>query len=268
MNARRVPRAARISPAREILEHTATILLDIGLSKQSLLEEMRDILRHKNDRPHPFDPEGLRTVAGYTHVLAHWYADPDYRDRRSPRQPAALPLNGGHRNLAALIRRVFPRQRVNETANALVALGAVRRRGRRYVPTAPYVSFSSDPETAHMHAYMALLGQMRTIAHNLACTDETERLFERAATNASVPVSALPTIHRHFSRVLANTLVQLDAYLSRWETHSGSEPTTLVGAAAFAFDDSRTLRRAAHSRGSRRTRARPRLHHRRPERTP
>jgi hypothetical protein len=269
MNAHRLPGADRTSPAREILEHTATILLDIGLSRQSLLDELRDILRQKGDPTRPFDPTGTQNVAGYTHVLAHWYADPDYRDRRSPRRPAALPLNGPRRSVATLIRRVFPKNQVQKTATALIALGAIRRQGRRYVPRAPHVSFSSDPGVAHLHAYMALLGQMRTIAHNLACEDETQLLFERAATNSRVPVSALPTIHRHIRRVLADTLGRLDAYFSRWETDAGSGPTTLVGAAAFAFDDSTIPGRAAHPRANRRTQARRRgLHHRRAERTP
>ena len=268
MNVHRAPGADRTSPAREILEHTATILLDIGLSKQSLLHELRDVLRQKPEPTRSFDPAGMRNVAGYTHVLAHWYSDPDYRDRRSPRLPAALPLNGSRRSVASLIRRVFPRSQVQTTANALIALGAVRRQGRRYVPHAPHVSFSSDPGLAHVHAYMALLGQMRTIARNLASEDDAELLFERAATNASVPVSALPTIHRHIRRVLADTLGRLDAYFSRWESHSGSEPTTLIGAAAFAFDESTTPGREIHARPLRRTRAIRGARHRRAERTP
>jgi hypothetical protein len=268
MNVQRAPGADRTSPAREILEHTATILLDIGLSKQSLLQELREILRGLPEPNRAFDPASLRNVNGYTHVLTHWYSDPDYRDRRSPRRPAALPLNGSGRSVATLVRRIFPKTQVQTAVKALIALGAIRRQGRRYVPRAPHVSFSSDPAIAHVHAYMALRGQMRTIARNLACEDETGALFERAATNASVPVSALPTIHRHTSRVLADTLARLDAYYSRWETDSGSEPTTLIGAAAFAFDDSIIPGRARNSRDLRRTRAIRGTRHRRAERTP
>jgi hypothetical protein len=268
MNVQRAPRADRTSPAREILEHTATILLDIGLSKQSLLEGLSEILREMPEPTRAFDPAGLRNVAGYTHVLTHWHTDPNYRDRRSPRRPTALPLNGPGRSVATLVRRVFPKTQVQTTLDALIALGAIRRQGQRYLPRAPHVSFSSDPKIAHLHAYMALLGQMRTIARNLACENEAQALFERAATNASVPISALPTIHQHISRVLADTLARLDAYFSRWETDSGSEPTTLIGAAAFAFDNSTIPGRATYSRSLRRTRAIRGSHHRRAERTP
>ncbi len=268
MNARRTPRGSRSSPGREILEHTAEILLGVGVSKQTLLDELRDILRHKQEPSRPFDPAGLHDAAGYAHVLAHWYADPDYRDRRSPRQPAALPLNGAQRSVAALVRRVFPKQRVQTTVEVLIELGAIQRKGRRYVPNSPFVSFSNDTAVAHVYAYMALLGHMRTIAHNLGCNDDTQLLFERTATNARVPVSALPTIHRHLRRVLADTLFRLDAYFSRWETRSGSEPTTLVGAAAFAFDDSTIPGRAKPLRDRRRTRAKRASRHRRAERIP
>jgi hypothetical protein len=268
MKRQRVDRTASTSPAREILEHTATILLDIGMSKQSLLDELGSVLQSRADASHPFDPAGLREVSGYAHVLAHWYADPDYRDPRSTRTPAPLPLNGQRRSVAALIRRVFPKERVHATANALIALGAIKRRGRRYIPNAQFVLYSKDPAVAHTHAYMALLGHMRTIAYNLACKDETRLLFERAATNARVPVSALPTIHRHVRRVFADALLRIDAYFSRWETQSGRQPTTLIGAAAFAFDDSNIAARATRSRELQRTRAKRGARHRRAERTP
>ena len=251
MNAQRTDAAHFQSPAREMLEHTVTILLGIGHSKQALLEELQDILSERKDSERSFDPAQVQTIAGYSHVLAHWYADPDFRDRRFPDRPAALPLNGSKRSLAALIRRVFPKRRVPAIVDALLALGAIRRHGRLYVPCARHVSFASDPSMAHLHAYMSLLGQMRTVAHNLACTRGDELLFERAATNASVPIGALPTIHRHIRRVLADVLFRIDAYLSRWEVREGSEPTTLVGAGAFVFDNYTTRRSTANpsSRG-------------------
>jgi len=268
MNAHRGPDTSRNSPVREILEHTATTLLDVGISKQQLLGELQDILRHKPDSSHLFDPARSHDIIGYTQVIAHWYTDPDFRDRRAVRRPAALPLNGRQRSVAALIRRVFPRQRVAAIAATLIALGAIRRHGRRYVPNAHFVSFSTDPAVAHVHAFMTLLGHMRTIAHNLACDDETRRLFERAATNARVPVRALPTIHRHISRVMGDAILRLDAYFSRWEARSVAEPTTLIGAAAFAFDDATIPGHATLSRGRRRTRAKRGSRHRRAERTP
>lgn len=268
MNAHRVPGANRSSPAREILEHAATILLDIGVSKESMLDEMRNILRELPEPVRTFDPTGLRNVAGYTHVLAHWYSDPDYRDPRAPNQPAALPLSGSGRSVATLIRRVFPSSKVPAITKALIELGAIRRQGRRYLPRDQYVSFASDPAVAHVHAYMALLGHMRTIARNLDTQDETHLLFERAATNARVPVNALPAIHGYIRRVMADALIRLDAYFSRWESRSGSEPTTLVGAAAFAFDESPTPARAIHPRIFRRRRPIRGSRHRRAERTP
>jgi hypothetical protein len=84
---------------------------------------------------------------------------------------------------------------------------------------------------------MSLAGMLRTVQHNISGADARSTLLERAAMNPSIPVRALPEIHRRIKREVTALLWKLDGYLRSWEVEPGSEPTTRLGVGAYAYED-------------------------------
>jgi len=168
-------------------------------------------------------------------IMTLWHEDPLYRD--ASHQPSRLRLRARGPCLAQLIRRASGRSDPRLIARALVQSGAVRRRGPWYEPARRFVSFKDQPRAALAHTLMSARALLGTIEHNLHTSDPREALLERVAFNSRIPVSALPTVHRYMKREGDNLLARIDAYLKRREGLAGSEPTVLVGFAAFAFED-------------------------------
>lgn len=168
-------------------------------------------------------------------IMTLWHEDPKYRD--ASHRPSRLRLRARGPCLAQLIRRASGGSDVRLIARALIQSGAVQRRGPWYEPTARFVSFKDQPGAALAHTLMSARALLGTIEHNLHTRDPREALLERVAFNSHIPVSALPTVHRYLKRQGDNLLARIDAYLKRWEGSAGSEPTVLVGFAAFAFED-------------------------------
>jgi hypothetical protein len=248
------------SYAQEVLSKSAIILVKTGHSPKELARTFRQICRTLEEPPHPFDPDAIPYLVGLSHIVAHWYSDPGYRDRRG--EPLRVSLRGSGPCLANLIRRVFPRQDIEAVANALVRAGALQRRGRWYVPADRYVALTQD--VSSVHGLASIVGMLRTVQHNISCADKQCRLLERAAGNLYIPVRALPEIHRRLKRDMTALLWKLDGYLRSWEVEPGSEPTTRIGIGAYAYEDpiitgSRPARRGAYasagSRAARRARA-------------
>ena len=224
------------SYAQEVLNECATILVKTGHSPKELVRTLRQICRALDEPPRPFDPGAIAYVVGLSHVVAHWYSDPAFRDKRN--QPLRLPLQGPDPCLAKLVRRVFPLQDVKIVAASLARAGAVKRHGRLYAPTGRYVSLTRDVSSAHIHALTSLVGMLRTVQHNISCPDdEHARLLERRATSPYVPIRALPQIHRRIKRDMTALLWKLDGYLRSWEVKPGSEPTTHIGVGAYVYED-------------------------------
>lgn len=167
-------------------------------------------------------------------IMTLWHEDPKYRD--ASRRPSRLKLRARGPCLAQLIRRASGRGDVRLITRALVQSGAVQRRGPWYEPAARFVSFKDQPRAALAHTLMSARALFGTIEHNLRTRDPRETVLERVAFNSHIPVSALPTVHRYLKRQGDNLLARVDAYFKRWEDLTGSEPTVLVGLAAFAFE--------------------------------
>jgi hypothetical protein len=168
-------------------------------------------------------------------IMTLWHEDPHYRD--ALRQPSRLKLRARGPCLEQLIRCTSEHGDVRLIADALVRSGAVERRGPWYTPTGRFVSFKDQPPAALAHTLMSARALLGTIEHNLHTRDPREARLERFAFNSHIPVSALPTVHRYMKREGENLLARMDAYFKRWEVPAGSEPTVLVGFAAFAFED-------------------------------
>jgi hypothetical protein len=223
------------SYAQEVLSESATILVKTGHSPKELVRAFRQICRALDEPPRPFDPGAIPYVVGLSHIVAHWYSDPAYRDRRG--QPLRVSLRGKGPCLAKLIRRVLPRHGVEAVADSLVRIGAVQRHARLYAPTDRFIALAQDVSSVHVHGLTSLVGMLRTVQHNISCADKHCRLLERAAANLYIPVRALPEIHRRIKRDMTALLWKLDGYLRRWEVEPGTEPTTRVGVGAYAYED-------------------------------
>lgn len=168
-------------------------------------------------------------------VMTLWHEDPRYRD--ASHQPLRLKLRARGPCLTRLIRRASRHGDVRLIAAALIRSGAVQQRGPWYTPAGRFVSFKDQPPAALAHTLMSARALLGAIEHNLHTPDPREAWLERFAFNSHIPVSALPTVHRYMKREGDNLLARIDAYLKRWEVPAGSEPTVLVGFAAFAFED-------------------------------
>jgi len=223
------------SYAQEVLTESAAILVKTGHSPKELEHTFREICRALGEPSQPFDPGSVPYVVGLSHIVAHWYTDPAFRDGSD--QPLRLPLQARGPCLAKLIRRVLPREQVETVAESLMRTGAVKRHGRLYAPTDRFVELTQDLSTVHVHGLTSLVGMLRTVQHNISCGDENLRLLERAATNPYVPIRALPEIHRRIKREVTALLWKLDGYLRSWEVEPDSEPTTRVGIGAYAYED-------------------------------
>src|SRR6202030_131693 len=67
--------------AHEVLSGCATILVKTGHSPKSLEQAFQQICRTLTEPIRAFDPSKVPFVAGFPHVVAHWYTDPAFLDR-------------------------------------------------------------------------------------------------------------------------------------------------------------------------------------------
>jgi Family of unknown function (DUF6502) len=221
--------------AQDVLRQTLAILVQTGHSPRELTRMFRDLSRTLAEPDRPFDPQAMPYVTGLSHIVAHWYSDPAFRDAAG--LPRRIPLRGRGPCLANLIRRLFPHQDVTQVTQSLLRANAIRRRGRLYAPTDRYIELRRDLVGVHVHGLMALAGMLRTVQHNIAAGDSVETLLERSAMNPYIPVRALPEIHRRIKREVTALLWKLDGYLRSWEVEPGTETTTHVGVGAYAYED-------------------------------
>jgi hypothetical protein len=208
------------------------------------------------DEPsHPFDPAFVPYVADLPHIMTHWYTNPRYVESNG--HPKRLRLRAPGACLAALVRQTLPKEDAREVAEALIQMRAVRRHRGWYEAVDRSAWFRGA--SLHAHGLMSVAGILRTVQHNDSCGDRSMTLLESAATNAYIPVRALPVIHDRIKRDVMDLLSKIDVYLRRWEVAPGSEPTTRVGLGAYAFEDPIVVSiRSVHERLQSREARRPR----------
>jgi hypothetical protein len=184
-----------------------------------------------NAGPVPLHRNGL-DAAKLPDIMARWYTDAAYVGTDG--DPNVLSL----RELNRLIRSVFKnatRPTCQHVLNALIRAGAVRRMGARFAAVSRYVSFAEDAALAHEHSLKSLRRYLRTVQHNLATLNPEQRLLERSATNASIPASALPIIHRRFKREVGALLFRMDRYVRGFQVRSGNVTTLSLN--TYASED-------------------------------
>ncbi|MEP7245433.1 MAG: DUF6502 family protein [Gammaproteobacteria bacterium] len=226
--------AVGVAYSREFLERLARILVHSGHSPRALSREFADICRKLEEPTRPFNPARLNYISDLPHVIAHWHADPRYLDSRGA--PVALPLKARGASVRELISRVLPEADGVAVFKSLVKLGALRRRGTRYLPKDRYLAFNPQRLSAMAHGLTTLLGLLRTVEHNLA-SGARHRLVERAAINPAFPLVALPAFHQRLKPLASEFLWQIDGDMRRREVPGGGKPATRLGVAVFAFEN-------------------------------
>jgi hypothetical protein len=243
----RRPTGGGISYSREFVERLVHILVHSGHSPKQLAREFRDICGGLEEPARRWDPTRLSFIADLPHVIAHWYADPQYLDSRGA--PLPLPLRGRGPSLCGLIERVLPGENAVAVAQTLSRVQGVRRRAGRYVPSGRCIVF---PQTsARVPGLAALLGMLRTVEHNVAGV-KTSAILERTAINPSFPVSALPAFHRRLKALATDFLWNVDGDMRRRENGAAHGAKTRMGVGVFAFEEP-----LAPEQGTRKPRAPP-----------
>lgn len=229
---------------QEYLAPLARILHATGHSQSVLVREFTQICRALPERPNRARTRAAAHLRDLPHVLAHWHTDPQFLDTQG--RPLPLPRLGKV-SIAALIRRVYPRQDLREVMEALKRNQAIQRKGRRYLPTGRSIRYATSEVPAH--GLEALRGLLRTLDRNLTPNRRAKRLFERFASNPRVPVRLVARFDRHVRRQALEFLFGLDAILGRLESgRRGSERTARVGVGVYLFEEpaewSRVTRRS------------------------
>jgi hypothetical protein len=219
---------------QEILNNLASMLMMSGCSAQDLAGEFATVCRALNAR-RSAGPQSRSSKIDHTHVISHWYRDPDYLD--SSGKPRKLAFSGAQASLSKLITRVLPGASARGVLDSLLEIGAIRRSGERYEPTGLTVNF--DQNRAHW-AYWnrkALHSVLQNMVHNLSC-GAGDMFLARAAINPRFPVSELPGLHARMSRRALRFLNDVDAGMQRLEVSDWQEQTTETGVLVFAFENS------------------------------
>jgi Family of unknown function (DUF6502) len=146
-------------------------------------------------------------------------------------RPVPLPLHGRGRTLSALIARVLPGEDPDSVAESLVRSNSVRHRKGLYAPIKRSLVYPRA--AARVHGMNAFLGMLRTIDHNVA--GKGPRLYERAAMNPSVPVSALPAFYKWAEEFGERFLEGADNFLQKREAEENNGPRARVGVDVCVF---------------------------------
>jgi hypothetical protein len=238
MKARRPKTDGSTPPAefgpRAFLEPLARILNISGCHPKDL---QREFVRVCQDLPNPkraWEPLRPGDLADLSHVLARWHADEQYVDADG--RPVPLQLEGPEPSLKGLISRVLPGIDPGQAIQWLTELKAIRREGKRLLPTDKYLAFNRLPIAAWAHGLAAVLGMLRTVEHNISAPPQ-RRLLERMAVNPRFPVRALPQFHRELKRQAGEIVWRFDSDMRREEARRKGEPVTRLYIGLYAFED-------------------------------
>jgi hypothetical protein len=112
-------------------------------------------------------------------------------------------------------------------------LQGVKRKGSLYVPSGRFFAYSNA--SARIHAFTALLGMMRTVAHNVSTRRRGPPLLERTAVNPSFPAHRVAIFNRELTKEADRYLWHFDEKMRIAEkTHRGG-PRVRMGVGVFTF---------------------------------
>jgi Family of unknown function (DUF6502) len=171
-----------------------------------------------------------------SHVLTLWFSDPKLLGPDG--QPYPLPVRGGERCIAALVRQVDPGLDVDDVVRFLVRAKVLHRIGSRYVPHERSVVLRGSDAADSFRKLRGLLGMLRAFEHNQTSKRQSPGWFEAFADNPSFPVRALPALDRLVRAECEKLLVHFDSRMHREERlRDPDEPTVRVALGVYRFEE-------------------------------
>jgi len=177
-----------------------------------------------------------REIPEAHHVLTVWFSDAAYLDADG--KPRPLPLEGASTSVASLVRSVDREAHPREVLAYLVRSGAVRRKGKHYVPRMRGVLLRGVRGPDYFHTLGVLINFLGTLEHNLKPRRTVPGRFERFVANPHFPVSQLEPLYAFLQRQGEEVLPRVDLYMHQREKLSQpGERTVRVGFGIYIFED-------------------------------
>jgi hypothetical protein len=171
-----------------------------------------------------------------SHVLTVWFSDAAYLDADG--KPRPLPLEGGAISVASLVRSVDREVDPREVLAYLVRTGAVRRKGKHYVPRTRAVVLRGVRGPDYFHTLHVLTHFLGTLEHNLQPRRTVRGRFERYVANPHFPVSQLEPLYTFLERQGEEVLPRVDLYMHQRERLcQPGERTVRIGFGIYIFED-------------------------------
>jgi uncharacterized protein DUF6502 len=185
------------------------------------------------------------------HILTRWFSEAAYLDPAG--KPRPLPFEGASGSVAALVRGVDRRFDPRAALDYLIRGGAIRRKGRRYIPRLRGLFIQGAGGPDYFHALRVLTNMLGTLEHNLLVKPPAKGWFVYVAENRQFPVREREALDKYVARVGKDMIYRLDAYMHRREVgRRPGEPTMGVGVGVnFWEEGGRSEFRSSGQTGSR-----------------
>ena len=235
---------------RDVVENLGRVALGCGYTADQL-SEIAHTQWHKLPATAPrSDAAEIVTFRDAPHVLTHWHFEPEYLDDQG--QPLPLAMSGSGRTIETLVKLVNPELNTARVVRHLFRYGGLRRRGSKWQPIAPRITYRGDPIAIHRHALLVLDGMLRTVAHNVKSRGNHPGWYESIAENARFPAAQADAFNRRVTRLGRQFLQNLDGEMKRREVGRATKGSTnRVGVGVYLFNaapDSATLTRTSAKR--------------------
>jgi len=215
------------------------ILAEAGLPKTRLLEVSKRALAGVKRSRRSWNAEDLAFFQRLPHVVTLWHLLTGYVDSEyvySPARPRKLKLSAPRPqpSLYSLIRRVYPSENPADVFKTLRRVGAVRRSGNFWLPTARTLVYK-NAEVARLGILNELRNFLRTAKTNLT---QREKLLQRSVFNPAVPTRQLQTLNAREKADGEQFLILRDGDLtSEQQAARPGESVSGIGIGIYAYRD-------------------------------
>jgi hypothetical protein len=184
-----------------------------SISRVSVLTGLsRKEVKRVKEMPRPSDTALAEQYNRAVRVIAAWRRDRDFSDRQG--NPLTLPLTGGGRSFAELVRRFSGDLPFRAIMDELVNTGIVERTEDNHVRLLNRSYVPREDNGIRYHILGTDVGNLiATIDHNLQA-NESNRLFQRKVSYDNLPQEALPVFHKMAAESAQKLLENLDEWLA------------------------------------------------------
>lgn len=199
--------------ARNTLRLFAQTMVRGGYSAKELTAQFE---RYVASAPRPrtrkaINPDPVFHDTG--HVLTLWESDPDYVDEEG--KPRALPIRGPAPSVEALVKRARPTLPLEEALDFFRRTHALRKVGRKLIPTDESIIHSPQSKTQSTHHLLVLNQLLRNFAFNAKVRPGDPRWTQRVVESPNFPVNELPFLIAEVAERANRFLKSYDHSLAR-----------------------------------------------------